>query len=141
MRSISWAFRAISSDCPIRVTGLVAMRLFMLVLFVFLVPASASALCRCTCTQGVMKAICQPTDLTVPICQGLCETQIRQDRLVTPLAGGRQALDAIQPSNPSPGGLAAPDLSLDTDPNGQQLGTPSQFSGSVGSSLSAGSGR
>ena len=87
-----------------------------------------------------MRPICQPTDLMVPICQGFCETTIRPDRAVTPLAGGLQVFEPAQSTNPSPGGLASPDLSLDTSPNGQLLGTPSQLSGSVGSSLSTGSG-
>ncbi|TXN40528.1 hypothetical protein FV233_26545 [Methylobacterium sp. WL7] len=105
-----------------------------------LLPMPASALCRCTCVQGVMKPICQPTDLMVPICQGLCENQIRTDRVVIPLAGGKPALEPIQPFNPAPGGLVSPEMSLDTNPNGTQLGSPSQLSGSVGSSLSGGSG-
>lgn len=88
-----------------------------------------------------MKPICQETDLTVPICQGFCETAIRPDRVVTPLAGGRQVFDPAQSTNPSPGGLESPDVNLDTNPNGSLIGTPSQLSGSVGSSLSAGSGR
>ncbi|MEE7459924.1 hypothetical protein MFUR16E_00475 [Methylobacterium fujisawaense] len=119
----------------------IIMRLFMLAAVLLALPAPASALCRCTCIRGEMKAICQETDLTVPICQGLCETTIRQDRVIIPLAGGRQAFEPAQSTNPAPGGLVSPDLSLDTNPNGTQLGTPSQLSGSVGSSLSSGSGR
>jgi hypothetical protein len=87
-----------------------------------------------------MKPICQPTDLTVLICQGLCETQVRTDRVIIPLAGGKPALESIQPFNPAPSGLVSPELSLDTNPNGTQLGSPSQLSGSVGSSLSGGGG-
>ncbi|WP_246695472.1 hypothetical protein [Methylobacterium sp. P1-11] len=117
------------------------MRSFMLAVALLALPAPASALCRCTCIRGEMKAICQETDLTVPICQGLCETTIRQERVITPLAGGRQAFEPAQSTNPAPGGLVSPDLSLDTSPNGTQLGTPSQLSGSVGSSLFSGSGR
>jgi hypothetical protein len=83
-----------------------------------------------------MRPICQPTDVMIPICQRLCETEIRPDRVVIPLAGGKAASEPIQPSNPAPGGLVAPELSLDTKPNGTQLGTPSQLSGRVGSSLS-----
>ncbi len=83
-----------------------------------------------------MKPICQSTDVMVPLCQGLCETQVRPDRVVVPLAGGKPAFDPVQPFDPAPGGLVSPDLSLDTSPNGTQLGTPSQLSGSVGSSLS-----
>ncbi len=99
----------------------------------------SSALCRRTCIQGEMKPICQPTDVMVPICQGLCETQIRPDRVIVPLAGGKQAFEPAQSTNPSPGGLVVPDTDLNSNPNGTQLGLPSQFSGSVGSSLSAGS--
>jgi hypothetical protein len=115
------------------------MRSLLLAVSLLLLPAPASAVCRCTCVQGEMKPICQPTDLMIPICQGLCETQIRPERVITPLAGGRQAFEPAQSTNPAPGGLVSPDLSLDTNPNGTQLGTPSQLSGSVGSSLSAGS--
>lgn len=114
------------------------MRFLTLAAFLLLFSEPAAALCRCTCTQGVMRPVCQQTDLTVPICQGLCETQIRPDRVVTPLAGGRQALDPVQAFNPAPGGLVSPESSLDTGPNGQPLGTPSQLSGSVSSGLSGG---
>ncbi|MEE7503758.1 hypothetical protein MMR14E_10820 [Methylobacterium mesophilicum] len=119
----------------------ITMRLFMLVAAVLALPAPASALCRCTCVRGEMRAICQETDLTVPICQGICETTIRPERVIVPLAGGRQAFEPAQSTNPSPGGLATQDPNLDTNPNGTVLGTPSQLSGSVGSSLSSGSGR
>lgn len=117
------------------------MRLFMLAAALLVLPAPASALCRCTCVRGEMRAICQETDLTVPICQGICETTIRPERVIVPLAGGRQAFEPAQSTNPSPGGLATQDPNLDTNPNGTVLGTPSQLSGSVGSSLSSGSGR
>jgi hypothetical protein len=88
-----------------------------------------------------MKPICQPTDVMVPICQGLCETSIRPDRVVTPLAGGRQEFNPVQPFDPAPGRLVTPQENLDTSPNGQPLGTPSQLSGSVGSGLSSGAAR
>lgn len=84
-----------------------------------------------------MRPICQPTDVMTPICQGLCEIEIRPDRVVVPLAGGKPASEPVQSSNPAPGGLVAPELNLNTNPNGTQLGTPSQLSGRVGSSLSA----
>ncbi|AWV18340.1 hypothetical protein A3862_24810 [Methylobacterium sp. XJLW] len=119
----------------------IIMRTIMLAAALLALPVPASALCRCTCVRGEMKAICQETDLTIPICQGLCETTIRPDRVIIPLAGARQAFEPAQSTNPAPGGLVSPDLSLDTNPNGTQLGTPSQLSGSVGSSLSSGSGR
>lgn len=115
------------------------MRSLTLAASLLLLPAPASALCRCTCIQGAMKPICQQTDVMIPICQGLCETQVRPDRVVVPLAGGKPVFEPVQPFNPAPGALVSPDQSLDTNPNGTQLGTPSQLSGSVGSSLSAGS--
>ncbi|MFB0490864.1 hypothetical protein ABIE45_003450 [Methylobacterium sp. OAE515] len=114
------------------------MRAMMLAVTLLLLPVPASALCRCTCVKGVMTPVCQPTDLMVPICQGFCETQIRPERVITPLAGGKQVFDPAQSTNPSPGGLEAPVIDLNSNPNGTQLGLPSQFSGSVGSSLSAG---
>ncbi|TXN75949.1 hypothetical protein FV228_01985 [Methylobacterium sp. WL18] len=112
------------------------MRSLMLAASLLVLPVPASALCRCSCVQGVMRPICQPTDLIVPICQGLCETEIRPERVVTPLAGGRPAFEPVLPSNPAPRSLAPPEEQLETNPNGQILGTPSQLSGSVGSSLS-----
>lgn len=117
------------------------MRLLLLAALLLSVPMPASALCRCTCIKGEMKPICQPTDLMIPICQGLCETDVRPERVVVPLAGGKPAYEPVQTTNPAPGGLLPPDISLDTNPDGTQLGTPSQLSGSVGSSLSSGSGR
>ena len=114
------------------------MRLLMLAAALLLLPAQASALCRCTCVRGVMKPICQETDLVVPICQGLCELTIQTERAVRPLAGGRVVNGPPESTNPSPGGLQGTDLDLNTNPNGQALGTPSQLSGSVGSSLDSG---
>ncbi len=73
--------------------------------------------------RGEMKAICSKTDRTVPICRGLCETTIRQERVIVPLAGGRQAFEPAQTTNPCPGGLTTQDLNLDTNPNGTVLGT------------------
>lgn len=114
------------------------MRLLMLVASLMLLPVPASALCRCVCIRGEMKPICQPTDLMIPICQGFCDTTIRTERVVTPLAGGKPVFEAIKPFNPAPGGLVQPEQDLNSNPNGTQLGTPSQLSGSVGSSLDAG---
>ena len=113
------------------------MRLLLLAALL-LMPAPASALCRCTCVQGVIKPICQPTDVMVPICQGLCENELRSERVIVPLAGGKPVFEPAQSTNPSPGGLTSPEINLDTNPNGTQIGTPSQLSGSVGSSLSSG---
>ena len=115
------------------------MRTLLPVASLLLLPKSASALCRCTCIQGEMKLICQPTDVMVPICQGLCETQIRPERVIVPLAGGQQVFESAQSTNPPPGGVVVQGTDLNSNPNGTQLGLPSQFSGSVGSSLSAGS--
>ncbi len=53
------------------------MRSLLLATTLLLLPAPASALCQCVCVQGEMKPICQPTDLMVPICQGICETSVR----------------------------------------------------------------
>lgn len=116
------------------------MRPLLLAVSLLLLPAPASALCRCTCVQGTMRPICQPTDLMVPICQGLCETDVRPERVITPLAGGRPAFEPVLPSDPAPRALAAPQEDLDTNPNGQVLGLPSRLSGSVDSSLSGGGG-
>ncbi len=60
-----------------------------------------------------------------PDLPGLCETTIRQERVIVPLAGGRQAFEPAQTTNPCPGGLTTQDLNLDTNPNGTVLGTPS----------------
>jgi hypothetical protein len=114
------------------------MRSLMLAAPLLLLPLPASALCRCTCIQGEMKPICQYTDITIPICQGLCETSVRPERVVTPLAGGKPVFEPAESTNPSPGGLAGANVDLNVNPNGTQLGLPSQLSGSVGSSLSAG---
>lgn len=85
------------------------MRSLMLAASLLILPAQASALCRCTCVRGEMKPICQETDLMIPICQGFCETQIRPERVIAPLAGGRPVYDPAQSTNPSPGGLVSPD--------------------------------
>lgn len=118
------------------------MRLFGLAVSLLLLPAPALALCQCVCVQGVMRPICQQTDVMMPICQGICETQVRPERLTTPLAGGRIQFAPAETTNPSPGGLkpAEAEQDLNTNRYGQPLGTPDQLSGSVGSSLSSGSG-
>ena len=116
------------------------MRLLMLAASLLTLPAPAWALCQCTCVQGVMKPICQQTDLMMPICQGICETQIRQGRVTTPLAGGRVQYGPPESTNPSPGGLISEQENLSTNRYGQPLGTPDQLSGSVGSGFSSGAG-
>ncbi len=84
------------------------MRTIMLAAALLALPVPASALCRCTCVRGEMKAICQETDLTIPICQGLCETTIRPDRVIIPLAGARQAFEPAQSTNPAPAASCRP---------------------------------
>lgn len=116
------------------------MRLPLLATTLLLLPAPASALCQCVCVLGEMRPICQPTDLTVPICQGICETSVRPERLSTPLAGGRIQFNPAETTNPSPGGLVTEEPNLATNRYGQPLGTPDQLSGSVGSNLLSGSG-
>ena len=76
----------------------------------------------------------------VPICQGICESQLRSERVTTPLAGGRAQFGPAETTNPSPGGLMSAEPDLNTNRYGQPLGTPDQLSGSVGSSFSSGSG-
>ncbi|WCS26395.1 hypothetical protein LOK46_06050 [Methylobacterium sp. NMS14P] len=116
------------------------MRSLLLAASLLLLPAPAFALCQCVCVRGEMRPVCQQTDLMVPICQGLCETTIRQERVTTPLAGGRVQFGPAETTNPSPGGLASDQLDLNTNKYGQPLGTPSELSGSVGSSLSGATG-
>ena len=123
---------------PIRASRPSTMRSLLFAFSLLLLPVPASALCRCTCVRGVMRPVCQQTDIMVPICQGLCETEIRPERVVTPLAGGRTAFDPVQPFDPAPRALANPGENTETNANGLQLGTPNQLSGSVGSSLDAG---
>lgn len=116
------------------------MRSLLLAATLLLLPAPAWALCQCVCVQGEMRPICQPTDLMVPICQGICETSVRPERLTTPLAGGRIQFAPAETTNPSPGGLATEEPNLGTNRYGQPLGTPDQLSGTVGSGLSSGGG-
>lgn len=99
-----------------------------------------------------MRAICEPTDLVEPICQGLCSDAVRSDNVVRPLAGGRQAFEPVQPvqlgkptvtMNPLTG-LPEDTSNYDVGTNGYPLGTAGVTTGtsqlSSGAS-SAGSGR
>lgn len=116
------------------------MRSLLFAASLLLLPAPAWALCQCVCVQGVMRPICQPTDLMVPICQGLCENSVRPERLATPLAGGQLQVGPAETTNPSPGGLVTEEPNLNTNRYGQPLGTPDQLSGSIGSSFSSSAG-
>jgi uncharacterized membrane protein YgcG len=119
---------------------LATMRLLLLAISLLLLPVPALALCQCVCVQGVMRPICQQTDLMVPICQGICEASVRPERLTTPLAGGKIQFNPAETTNPSPGGLSTEEPNLNTNRYGQPLGTPDQLSGSVGSSLTSSGG-
>lgn len=66
------------------------MRFGLIALALLGLTTDASALCRCACVLGVMRPICQPTDLVSPICVGLCTDDVRQETVTRPLAGGRQ---------------------------------------------------
>ena len=92
------------------------MRSMFLLCAVLLLPSEAWAACRCACVKGVMRPICQQTDLVEPICQGLCEDSIRPSRLVVPFGGGLQANNPVQPFDPAPGSLIQQDPNLNTDP-------------------------
>jgi hypothetical protein len=99
------------------------MRSILVLCAVLLLPAHAGAAGRCACVRGVMRPICQPTDLVEPICQGLCEDSVRPSRLVVPFGGGLQAVNPVQPFDPAPGGLVQQDLNLNADTRGNPLGT------------------
>jgi hypothetical protein len=99
------------------------MRSILLLCTLLLLPSQAWALCRCTCVRGVMRPICQQTDLVEPICQGLCEDQIRPETVVRPLAGGKQEFGPVEPFDPAPGGLIQKDPALGLDTRGNPLGT------------------
>ncbi|SDO69567.1 hypothetical protein SAMN05216360_1392 [Methylobacterium phyllostachyos] len=114
------------------------MRSIFLLCAVLLLPSEAWAACRCACIKGVMRAICQPTDLVEPICQGLCEDSVRPNRLVVPFGGGLQAINPVQPFDPAPNGLTQQDTNLNSDTRGNPLGTAGVQGGSDALSSSAG---
>jgi|GEM_PF-2282735 len=114
------------------------MRSIFLLCAVLLLPSEAWAACRCACVKGVMRPICQQTDLVEPICQGLCEDSVRPSRLVVPFGGGLQAVNPVQPFDPAPGGLVQQDPNLNTDTRGNPLGTAGVQGGTDALSSSAG---
>ncbi|GJE14749.1 hypothetical protein [Methylobacterium longum] len=101
-----------------------------------------------------MRAICEPTDLVEPICQGLCSDAVRPELVITPLAGGRQATGPIRPvelGKPTvtidpKTGLPEDNTAYDIGTNGYPLGTAgvptgtSQLSGGA-SAITGGAGR
>jgi hypothetical protein len=91
-----------------------------------------------------MRAICEPTDLVEPICQGMCSDVLRSENVVRPLAGGRQAVDPIRPVelgkptvtfNPLTG-LPEDTSNYEVGTNGYPLGTAGVTTGT--SQLSSG---
>ena len=99
------------------------MRSMLLLCSLFLLPTQVWAACRCACVRGVMRPICQQTDLVEPICQGLCTDSIRPETAVKPLAGGQVVVTPVEPFDPAPSGLPQRDLNLSTDTRGNPLGT------------------
>lgn len=99
-----------------------------------------------------MRAICEPTDIVEPICQGLCFDALRPEAVVRPLGGGRQATNPVLPielGKPlvtiNPKTLLPEDTTnYDVGTNGYPLGTAgvtsgtSQLSGSPSSALGGG---
>ena len=112
-----------------RISGLPDVRLLFLACSLLLVPLPASALCRCACVRGVMRPICQPTDLVEPICQGLCADSLRGEAVTSPLAGGQPQYETVQPFDPAPRGLQEADPNYNIDARGFQLGTAGVQSG------------
>ena len=117
---------------PAVLAEILSMRFGLIVLALLELTTDASAACRCACVRGVMRPICQQTDLIEPICAGLCTDDLRPDLVVKPIAGGRQALDPIHPFDPAPNGLEERNPDLNTDSRGYQLGTAGVDSGTSG---------
>ena len=107
---------------------------YVLIACLLLLPGPASALCRCTCVQGVMRPICQQTDLVEPICQGFCQDDVRPAPVVRPLAGGRPIFDPVTPFNPAPRNLQEADPDYNLDARGFPVGTPGLLTGAPGQS-------
>jgi hypothetical protein len=99
------------------------MRLILSLCAVLLLPSQAWALCRCACVRGVMRPICQETDLVQPICQGLCEDEIRASPVLKPLFGGRQVANPVESFDPAPRDLTQRDPNFNFDTRGNPLGT------------------
>ncbi len=107
------------------------MRIGLIALVLLELTSGASAACRCGCVRGQYKAICLPTDLVEPICQGLCSDEIREAPTIIPLAGGRQEVMPVTPSEQArPTVEVDPRTGVVDDPNnynadtrGNQLGT------------------
>ncbi|MDF2599272.1 hypothetical protein [Methylobacterium brachiatum] len=114
------------------------MRSILLLCSLLLIPTQAWAACRCACVRGVMRPICQQTDMVEPICTGLCTDSVRPETVVKPLFGGQQAFNPVEPFDPAPPGLVQRDLNLSTDTRGNPLGTAGVQGGSDAFSSSAG---
>lgn len=107
------------------------MRIGLIALILLGLTSGASAACRCGCVRGQYKAICLPTDLVEPICQGLCSDQVRELPVTIPLAGGHQEFTPVAPSGPTEArikidpktGLVDDSINFDADTRGYQLGT------------------
>jgi hypothetical protein len=84
-----------------------------------------------------MRPICHQTDLVEPICQGLCEDEIRPATVVKPLAGGQQVFSPVEPFDPAPGGLIQKDSNFGLDTRGNPLGTAGVQGGNDALSSSA----
>lgn len=113
------------------------MRSILLLCTLLLLPSQAWALCRCACVRGVMRPICQQTDLVEPICQGLCADEIRPGTVVRPLAGGQQVFSPVEPFDPAPGSLMQKDPNFGLDTRGNPLGTAGVQGGNDALSSSA----
>ncbi|MEE7493075.1 hypothetical protein [Methylobacterium oryzae] len=113
------------------------MRSILLLCTLLLLPSQAWALCRCICVRGVMRPICQQTDLVEPICQGLCEDQIRPATVVRPLAGGQQVFSPVELFDPAFEKLAEKDPNVGLDTRGNLLGTTGVQAGADALSRSA----
>lgn len=75
------------------------MRSLMLAASLLILASPAWARCECACVGGQMRAVCPPTDLVAPICQGICDPVIQSNRLVVPLAGGAQSVEPNDPAD------------------------------------------
>ena len=121
------------------------MRPMLALAILLLFSATASAACRCTCVLGQMRPVCQPTDLMVPICQGICADETRPEIVVRPLAGGQQAFNPPVPFDPAQPtvtfdprtGQVESGGNYDLDTRGFPVGTAGVPSGTTGLSSGA----